>query len=135
MNADSKCSCGSGKQYKYCCGKTPATVSLKAAFTWFLIGLLVSGIAALTWFMPDDDNSSLPAVNVTTPNINAPTNSQVQHLQYNPATNKHYFAGAGHNHWHDGPPPSVTATNPLISQPLANQPNLSGRPTPNIVNP
>ncbi|MCH8823870.1 MAG: hypothetical protein IH984_10220 [Planctomycetes bacterium] len=140
MNPDAICSCGSGKQYKLCCGKSPAKISLKAASTWFFIGLLVSGITIIAWLMRDDDNDSLiPTVNSATTATGStllqPTGTP-KHLEYNQTTNKHYFAGAGHNHWHDGPPPSSTnLSSSIISQPLAVQPDLGNIKAPDIPNP
>lgn len=144
MNSDAICSCGSGKQSKFCCGKAAATVSMKTAFTWFIIGLLVSGIAVMAWLMPGDNdtpaanNSPATSIGATTvlgqgsiPSIANPTQGQ-----YDPATDKHWHAVG--NYWHDGPPPgSASSTNPLISQPLANQPDLGSSPSasPSILNP
>lgn len=140
MNPDALCSCGSGKQFKLCCGKTTTMISLKAASTWFLIGLLVSGIAVMAWFMLRDnenDVSQPPAANpaVTIDGTIQQATGTPKHYQYDPVTDKHYVAGNGHDHWHPGQPPSTASTNPLLSQPLANQPDLGQRPKPNIPNP
>lgn len=140
MNPDAICSCGSGKQFKLCCGKTPATISLKAASTWCLIGMLVSGITAMAWFLPkDNDDSSTantPITNNATQNVlGQGTNLSItnpQPWQYDPITDRHWHAAG--NHWDPGQRPA-SSTNPLISQPLVNQPNLSGQATPSILNP
>ena len=140
MNPDAICSCGSGKQFKLCCGKSSATISLKAASTWFLIGLLVCGITVFAWFMPDQD-SDTPTANTPITN-NAPLTilgqgsnlniNNPQPWQYDPVTDRHWHAAG--NHWDTGKAPA-SATNPLLSQPLANQPNLGSRTKPNIANP
>ena len=140
MNPDAICSCGSGKQFKLCCGKTPATVSLKAASTWFLIGLLVCGITVMAWFLPRDNDDSpaanTPATNNTTQTLlgqgTNPSISNPQPGQYDPIKDQYWHTSG--NHWDPGRAPA-SSTNPLISQPLINQPNLSGRATPNILNP
>lgn len=139
MNSDAICSCGSGKQYKFCCGKAAATVSMKAAFTWFFIGALVCGIAAITWMMPGDKSdspASTPAINnAAQSTLGLGSNQNIlnpQPWQYDPIKNQHWHASA--NHWDPGRPPA-SSTNPLISQPLAIQPDLGSSPPPSILNP
>lgn len=135
MNPDALCSCGSGKQHKFCCGKAPASISVKVGFTWFLIGLLVSGITAMALFMPNDSGVT---DNALKPNLSLGVDSNILNpkpWQYDPIKDQHWHATAN-PHWDPGPSPiSSTSTNPLLSKPLLNQPNLSSRPVPDIDNP
>ena len=113
MNSDAICSCGSGKQYKFCCGKAPATVSMKAAFTWFIIGLLVSGIAAIAWFMPGDKSdspaASIPVINnAAQSTFGAGSNPNILNpkpWQYDPIKDQYWHTSSGNPHWHRGKPP------------------------------
>ena len=143
MNPDAICSCGSGKQYKLCCGKSPAKISLKAASTWFFIGLLVTGIAVVAWFLANDKNAS-PAANVPPTNNAAQTvlglgsNPNISNPEpgyYDPIKDQYWHTSSGNPHWHRGKPPSTSLSSSIISQPLAVQPDLGSIKAPDIPNP
>lgn len=141
MNPDALCSCGSGKQYKLCCGKSPAMISLKAASTWFFIGLLVCGITVMAWLMSIDNDDSPAANTPPTNRTNQPalglgSNSSIlnpTNWQYDPITDRHWHAVG--NHWAPGRHQSTNSPSSILSQPLAIQPDLGSIKAPDIPNP
>ncbi len=119
--------------------RTKRRVNLRLVMLLGMILAVAGGIVGLSMSVPEE--TAIPPV--ATPGFSQlipplANNSGIQnprHYQYDPLTNKHWVAGPGHDHWHNGQPPANVGTATLGSgTTIVNSGSLSS-PNPNIPNP
>ena len=93
-------------------------VNLRLVMMLAMILLVAGGIIGLSVAVPDKQTSPAgnPGFSRTIPPLaNTSGIQNPKHYQYDPVTNKHWVAGVGHDHWHNGPPPATGTTTPGFS--------------------
>jgi len=122
-------------------GSEPAKrrVNLRLVMMLAMILLVAGGIIGLSMSVPDKQAkpAQTPAISTTIPALaNTSGIQNPTHHQYDPLTNKHWVAGGGHDHWHNGRPPgSAGSTPPGFNPTTILSSGSTSSANPNIPNP
>jgi len=109
------CPCGSGKKHKNCCeGKARFSIQNLPNRSAWIVGLLgAAAIAVMVMMGRGGGGTSASAPPSPADPIGGPTapgglnDVRPEPWAYDAASNQHF--DPGHNHWHQGPPPPLSA--------------------------